>query len=91
LIRSSQKVIDPDLYLKQLAEQGYEQRLNLNWSIFFYRLQRSSSVRQSELSISHNPESGLFFVRSDTPLDDEQLKPMTEPLASYISTRMRLA
>jgi molybdenum cofactor biosynthesis enzyme MoaA len=87
----SQKVIDPDLYLKQLAEQGYEQRLNLNWSIFFYRLQRSSSVRQSELSISHNPESGLFFVRSDTPLDDEQLKPMTEPLASYISTRMRLA
>jgi len=43
------------------------------------------------LSIRHNPESGLFFARSDIPLSNEQFQPMREPLASYISTRMRLA
>ena len=85
-----QRITDPDAYLQQLFEQGYQQRLQLNWSISFYRLRGNSGDSGSAVSVSYNRDSGLYFIRSEHPLDQPDLKPMTESLPGYISKRLRL-
>lgn len=87
---NSQRISHPDIYLQQLAEQGYQVRLTLDWSISFYRLRGKQMDTSSSLSISYNKNSGLYFIRAETALDLPDLKPITEPLPSYISQRLRL-
>lgn len=86
----SQRITDPNAHLQQLSEQGYQSYLQLNWSISFYRLQAEAANSDSAISVSYNTDSGLYFIRSEQPLDQPELKPVTESLPSYISKRLRL-
>lgn len=87
---AAQRIADPEEYLQQLSEQGYRQRLQLNWTISFYRLRGEQPHTGSGISVSYNKDSGLYFIRSEQPLDQPELKPVTESLPSYISKRLRL-
>ncbi|EKO3893593.1 radical SAM protein [Vibrio metschnikovii] len=85
-----QTITDPDTYLQQLSAQGYQRRLQLEWSISFYRIRGKTGDSGSAVSVSYNSNSGLYFIRSEHPLDQPGLKPVTESLPSYISKRLRL-
>ena len=88
------KVLDPEQYAQQLLKQGEKKLLSLNWTIYFYRLGRSIQGldENDELTISYNPESGLYFLRSSQPLPEKELglRAVNEPLPEYIRHRLRL-
>ncbi|MBE0508759.1 MAG: radical SAM protein [Marinospirillum sp.] len=87
------KVQDMEKQLEQLKQQGLSPLLSLNWTIHFYRESAEREVEApQELSISFNPESGLYFLRSSEPLQHESLdlRPLDRPLPLFVSQRLRL-